>query len=407
MHARIPSAATVWSSGQDQMAVVKRQLLLLLPGIRIFLDVDDLKAIGDLEVYVQQSGCILIFLSRGYFYSINCMREAQETTNQKKPVVLLREDDINKGGITLADSIQECAGKPEVSDYVFTGRTVTVWKRIQEHQIESLRQIATQTLMTTPRFLGPASSSLVLHLPGEVRLQTLRLPAPLTLYVSSANRGARRAAEALSQRVGMEDITITDVRPDSLAGVTMLLYLNESTWEKADDGSESPLAAEVARARSEGIPLVMVHEADEEHDGCEFGLFFQTTCAQLGLESPSLAAFAALRALGGRGAFIMCAPSQRREPPLALVPQATGPHRRRHLQAACRHVVPATPPRDLHLRHGHDFGREGNEHESADVGQSTEKVRRGQTAVAFLEPRRGRRPRQLRVGVWEEHYHAD
>ena len=274
------------------MSVAKRRLSSLLPGIDIFLDVDDLKEIGDLELYVQQSGCILIFLSRGYFYSINCMREAQASTDQKKPVVLLREDDLNKGGITLADSRQECAGKPEVSDYVFTGRPVTVWKRIQEHQIESLRQIATHTLMSTPRFLGPASSSLVLHVPGEVRLQTLRLPAPLTLYVSSANRGARRAAEALSQRVGMEDITITDVRPDSLAGVTMLLYLNKNTWEKADDGSESPLAAQVAKARSEGIPLVIVHEADEDHDGCEFGLFFQTTCARLGRESPSLAALA-------------------------------------------------------------------------------------------------------------------
>jgi len=29
----------VWSSGQDQMATVKRQLQLLLPGIRVFLDV--------------------------------------------------------------------------------------------------------------------------------------------------------------------------------------------------------------------------------------------------------------------------------------------------------------------------------------------------------------------------------
>ena len=31
-----------WSSGQDQVAVIKRQLTLLLPESRIFLDVDDL-----------------------------------------------------------------------------------------------------------------------------------------------------------------------------------------------------------------------------------------------------------------------------------------------------------------------------------------------------------------------------
>ena len=34
----------VWSTGQDQCAVIKRQLQLLLPGIVIFLDVDDLRA---------------------------------------------------------------------------------------------------------------------------------------------------------------------------------------------------------------------------------------------------------------------------------------------------------------------------------------------------------------------------
>ena len=32
----------IWSTGQDQCAVIKRQLQLLLPGIIVFLDVDDL-----------------------------------------------------------------------------------------------------------------------------------------------------------------------------------------------------------------------------------------------------------------------------------------------------------------------------------------------------------------------------
>lgn len=37
----------VWSSGQDQAATIKRQLQLLLPGVSVFLDVDDLQEIGD------------------------------------------------------------------------------------------------------------------------------------------------------------------------------------------------------------------------------------------------------------------------------------------------------------------------------------------------------------------------
>ena len=35
---------------QDQVAVIKRQMQLCLPGVQIFLDVDDLVDIGNLEV---------------------------------------------------------------------------------------------------------------------------------------------------------------------------------------------------------------------------------------------------------------------------------------------------------------------------------------------------------------------
>ena len=34
----------IWSTGQDQCAIIKRQLQLLLPGVIVFLDVDDLRA---------------------------------------------------------------------------------------------------------------------------------------------------------------------------------------------------------------------------------------------------------------------------------------------------------------------------------------------------------------------------
>ncbi len=49
----------VWASGQDQTAVIKRQLQLLLPGIHAFLDVDDLEEIGRLEESVEESEVVL------------------------------------------------------------------------------------------------------------------------------------------------------------------------------------------------------------------------------------------------------------------------------------------------------------------------------------------------------------
>jgi hypothetical protein len=50
----------IWSSAQDQVAVIKRALGLLLPGIIVFLDVDDLEEIDLIEEYVEASQCMLL-----------------------------------------------------------------------------------------------------------------------------------------------------------------------------------------------------------------------------------------------------------------------------------------------------------------------------------------------------------
>ena len=82
------------NSGALHLAHLRRLLQLCLPGVSVFLDVDDLKAscqmlpthflhseihrpkcvqvIGDLESYIEQSAAVLIFLSTGYFASRNC-----------------------------------------------------------------------------------------------------------------------------------------------------------------------------------------------------------------------------------------------------------------------------------------------------------------------------------------------
>jgi len=52
--------------------VIKNELQQLLPGIKIFLDVDDLEDIGALESYIGRSLGILFFLSKGYFRSKEC-----------------------------------------------------------------------------------------------------------------------------------------------------------------------------------------------------------------------------------------------------------------------------------------------------------------------------------------------
>ena len=48
-----------------QMRIVKQRLQEMMPGIEVFLDVDDLEDIGDLPKYIQRSKTILIFCSSG------------------------------------------------------------------------------------------------------------------------------------------------------------------------------------------------------------------------------------------------------------------------------------------------------------------------------------------------------
>eukprot|EP00965_Chrysotila_dentata_P120227 3975804-Pleurochrysis_carterae.AAC.8 len=41
--------------------------------------------------YVAKSAVFLIFLSKGYFFSYNCLREARKAVQDRKPLILVHE----------------------------------------------------------------------------------------------------------------------------------------------------------------------------------------------------------------------------------------------------------------------------------------------------------------------------
>ena len=58
-----------WVTGQDQMRVVKQRLLEMLPGVRVFLDVDDLqRKVGKGAELLSRSRAMLLFCSDGFFW---------------------------------------------------------------------------------------------------------------------------------------------------------------------------------------------------------------------------------------------------------------------------------------------------------------------------------------------------
>ena len=56
--------AKVWSTGQDQMRIVKQRLLEMIPDLKVFLDVDDLEDTAALERYISESRLIFIYASK-------------------------------------------------------------------------------------------------------------------------------------------------------------------------------------------------------------------------------------------------------------------------------------------------------------------------------------------------------
>ena len=255
-----------------------------LPGCEIFLDIDDLKRIGELETYIGRSQVVLCFLSRGYLRSKNCLREVRAALTMGKPLVLVHEADPDRGGGTLAELRSECpeALQGEIFD---AGWPMVVWHRFEAFQHVSLKVIAEALLLKTPKFAG--EDELPLCIPGEVRAVDLAFPKPVVLWASTLNAGARDLAGAVAAAVA-DGISITDETPSRLSSLPrssdsggdgdeathMLLYLNKATW--TGDGAEA-LAEQVRAARRAKLPIVMAHENDAVRNGCIFGHFFEVT----------------------------------------------------------------------------------------------------------------------------------
>jgi len=308
----------IWSSGQDQVTVIKRQLQFLCPQANIFLDLDDIQDIGYLERYIEESQCISPFLSKGYFFSVNCNRELTAAISCKKPMAPVHEVDLDHGGVPLDVLCSQC--KPEHYHAIFEGPDIIEWHRLKDFQVVSLKLVA----------LAMLRAGLVLEhnesifIPGEVSsLSELDFKKSVVLYVSPSNPGAlaigqelqeqydknfrltdqlrtggsgdfgsalskqikelkkalsRKEAVSLKKALSLK-IAFRRSRSSETLGFThALLYLTSKTFE-GDDGDE--LASEMHQILKAGVPLLLIHEVDLHRDGCEFAKFFQTTPASL------------------------------------------------------------------------------------------------------------------------------
>ncbi|EOD08755.1 hypothetical protein EMIHUDRAFT_459945, partial [Emiliania huxleyi CCMP1516] len=209
----------IWSTGQDAVAVIKNELKLLIPGIKIFLDVDDLKDIGSLEDYVDRTQ--------------NCLREIQTSLEKRKPLVLVQEADPAKGGGTL----QALPARPQLDDPAGSaialathgsegrGWAQTTWHRIDEYQRVSLKIISEALLLSSPNY--SSLTSLPLFIPGEVQGQPISFSKSVVLWASPFDEGADELATKLATNFSGLTVSTAEEAGDA---THMLLYLNADTW---------------------------------------------------------------------------------------------------------------------------------------------------------------------------------
>lgn len=331
----------VWSTGQDQVAVIKRQLLRMVHGMKIFLDVDDLQDIGALEAYIDETMVVLVFLSRGYFTSRNCLREARASMQRNKPILLVHETDASKGGFTLEEARAECP--EDLRDFMFGPvgyeRPIIPWHRITVFQLCTLKEIARNVLRQTP--LYSSKPMLGVYLDRDVNVDQLKMSKPVAIYASPNNPGSEMVAKELAAFFPETEICVVqaplegmlhlgsasddlqsididlahdaaipaepgastqgaeDMRGPSSSDASsarsarrvrrpmddlrkrkqiFLLYLNRHTF--VGHAGES-LAREVSHALNNNLNIVMLHENDRRRAGCEFGHFLKTTPREL------------------------------------------------------------------------------------------------------------------------------
>ena len=86
------------------MRIVKARICEMMPGTAVFLDVDDLESIEELEGYVEASQAMLVLLgSAAYMSSRNCQREVAAAHRLALPLVRVHDADASHKGAPLDD----------------------------------------------------------------------------------------------------------------------------------------------------------------------------------------------------------------------------------------------------------------------------------------------------------------
>jgi hypothetical protein len=300
----------VWGSGQDATHTVTHKLQLLLPSVRVWLDIYNLTRIDKLDDEVAKAVVFIIFASKGYFKSTNCRKELYAALKQQKQIVVVH--DPEKGEASLDELRRECrewcvdVAPPEHENYrgpdkavaaVFECNEPVMWSRAHEFQQISLKIIVTRLLRHMPHYSSHAAElGAGVFVTKEIGPHAFSRPVRILTCASTtgAHGVAKELAEAASHP-GWAHVQVTEVLPDfSLEELTskaapqrasdvLLIHLNTDTFV-GDNGEETADILRKLLSACPGIPFVLVKEEDPTNGGCPFSTFIQTAPRDLQVE---------------------------------------------------------------------------------------------------------------------------
>ena len=77
--------------------------------------------IGNLEGYITRTTNILVYCSKGYYQSKNCMRELTSSVRLEKPIIALIDLDASRGGLTR----EEVGDQLRAAEASYVGKITT------------------------------------------------------------------------------------------------------------------------------------------------------------------------------------------------------------------------------------------------------------------------------------------
>ena len=249
----------------------------------------DLEDIGDLEGYIAATEDVMIFCSKGYFQSKNCMRELRSAVALGKRIFALLEPEPSHGGLSLDEiAAQLLAADAHYDKWGFGGEEPRgaalheallasepiEWNRIGVFQDISMRLIAEAIL--------PLHLHGVTYLQGEIsRAAPVRLPPPRRsfawhVYCSPHVPGGVELIDEVADACQLSVRASTQL--DELVHCEcMLVFLTGRTWTCGE--RSAAFAAEVRHAMDSGVRLLLAHEmpgvgGQIDRHGVEFSTFF-------------------------------------------------------------------------------------------------------------------------------------